>query len=279
MKRKGRKPKEEKKQEWVQCEKCLKWRRLPARMSPKDLPDVWYCSMNHWDPRSASCAIHEEDFPGAEQEANVGEMMGGTNKKTSNNSSRTTYRDLIQQKGTRPMFETIQATESIFSSHAGLDDNDRETLGPPVVTYDNSSAFQQRTSFNKMNAMERNSEKSGLSLFALMSHSKLWQDLLLQSNKSVLSNLWSHKIENCSNAVKAMIYYALGNKTMASHEVLFECQCDEWEELLWINLRTSRTIESVAFFLNELERDGLVEIVMPDFKTTKDCSSAYAFGC
>jgi len=270
VKRKGRKPKEEKQQEWVQCDKCEKWRRLPARISPKDLPDVWYCSMNTWDPRSASCAIHEEDFPGVEQETNVGGIMRGNHRDKMPSSSSTTYRDLIPLKGTRPISERIRATESIFSSHAGADEHDREILGPPVVTYHNSSAFQQRTSFSKMNANEKNSGKSGLSLFALMAHSHLWQDLFLRRNENVLSNSLTHQTGSCSNAMKAMVYYALGSKTMAGHEVLFECQCGEWEELLWINLRSTCTLESVTFILHELVRDGLIEQVIPDFKTSKN---------
>ena len=39
--------------EWVQCEKCEKWRRLPPNLSAADLPDVWYCSMNTWDRSTA----------------------------------------------------------------------------------------------------------------------------------------------------------------------------------------------------------------------------------
>ena len=33
---------------WVQCENpnCLKWRRLPDHIDPKDLPEKWYCYNN-----------------------------------------------------------------------------------------------------------------------------------------------------------------------------------------------------------------------------------------
>ncbi|KAL7554521.1 hypothetical protein ACHAWF_017978, partial [Thalassiosira exigua] len=52
--------KDEPKQEWVQCEKCEKWRRLPPRIAAKDLPDVWYCSMNTWDINLATCTAIED---------------------------------------------------------------------------------------------------------------------------------------------------------------------------------------------------------------------------
>mmetsp|Transcript_63053 Transcript_63053/g.176352 ORF Transcript_63053/g.176352 Transcript_63053/m.176352 type:complete len:1653 (-) Transcript_63053:26-4984(-) len=40
---------------WVQCDKCRKWRTLPAPLNATDLPDVWYCPMNTWNPTIASC--------------------------------------------------------------------------------------------------------------------------------------------------------------------------------------------------------------------------------
>ncbi|MBN3322946.1 MORC4 protein, partial [Atractosteus spatula] len=36
---------------WVQCEECLKWRKLPSWMQPETLPDKWHCAL-HPDPRS-----------------------------------------------------------------------------------------------------------------------------------------------------------------------------------------------------------------------------------
>lgn len=46
--------------EWAQCEKCNKWRKLPQHIKSSTLPDKWYCTMNHWDPSRASCAMPEE---------------------------------------------------------------------------------------------------------------------------------------------------------------------------------------------------------------------------
>lgn len=46
--------------EWAQCEKCNKWRKLPQHIKSSTLPDKWFCSMNHWDPVRASCAVPEE---------------------------------------------------------------------------------------------------------------------------------------------------------------------------------------------------------------------------
>lgn len=73
--------KEQPKQEWVQCEKCQKWRRLPPRISAEDLPDVWYCSMNTWDINLATCTAIED-----KHEANTpprGAVAGGTRSNAS----------------------------------------------------------------------------------------------------------------------------------------------------------------------------------------------------
>lgn len=47
--------------EWAQCEKCNKWRKLPAHIKSSTLPDKWYCTMNHWDPSRATCATPQEE--------------------------------------------------------------------------------------------------------------------------------------------------------------------------------------------------------------------------
>ncbi|MBN3295976.1 MORC3 protein, partial [Amia calva] len=46
-------------QRWVQCEECLKWRKMPVWMSPQSLPERWNCSL-HPDPRSRSCLVPED---------------------------------------------------------------------------------------------------------------------------------------------------------------------------------------------------------------------------
>lgn len=60
----GRAKKEkEEEQDWVQCDSCTKWRKLPSRkdpLHPGTLPDKWICSMNSWAPVQASCSAAEE---------------------------------------------------------------------------------------------------------------------------------------------------------------------------------------------------------------------------
>ncbi|OWZ01780.1 hypothetical protein PHMEG_00026773 [Phytophthora megakarya] len=49
-----------KQDDWVQCDKCQKWRRLPNQVNVSELPAVWYCKMNKWDKRHNKCSAPEE---------------------------------------------------------------------------------------------------------------------------------------------------------------------------------------------------------------------------
>ncbi|KAM4700178.1 MORC family CW-type zinc finger protein 3-like [Discoglossus pictus] len=44
-------------QTWAQCDRCLRWRKIPDGMGK--LPDKWYCEMNT-DPQFRDCSVPEE---------------------------------------------------------------------------------------------------------------------------------------------------------------------------------------------------------------------------
>ncbi|XP_046701192.1 MORC family CW-type zinc finger protein 3-like isoform X2 [Silurus meridionalis] len=46
-------------QNWVQCDDCMKWRKLPDGIVPEMLPEKWFCHMNS-DPQFRSCEVEEE---------------------------------------------------------------------------------------------------------------------------------------------------------------------------------------------------------------------------
>ncbi|KAG7392548.1 CW-type Zinc Finger [Phytophthora pseudosyringae] len=45
---------------WVQCDSCKKWRTVPRDFNLDAMPKHWYCNMNTWDERFASCDVAEE---------------------------------------------------------------------------------------------------------------------------------------------------------------------------------------------------------------------------
>ncbi|XP_017698753.2 B3 domain-containing transcription repressor VAL2-like [Phoenix dactylifera] len=46
--------------QWVQCDNCFKWRRLPVDVL---LPSKWTCTDNKWDPKRSSCSVPNEISP------------------------------------------------------------------------------------------------------------------------------------------------------------------------------------------------------------------------
>lgn len=48
---------------WVQCDACMKWRRVPWNVNADDLPDQWFCKDNFWDaPERATCEASQDMF-------------------------------------------------------------------------------------------------------------------------------------------------------------------------------------------------------------------------
>ncbi|XP_028762310.1 uncharacterized protein LOC114720781 isoform X2 [Neltuma alba] len=46
---------------WVQCDKCQKWRLLPLGTNPESLPEKWLCSMLNWLPDMNRCSVSEDE--------------------------------------------------------------------------------------------------------------------------------------------------------------------------------------------------------------------------
>ncbi|KAJ0978398.1 hypothetical protein J5N97_013872 [Dioscorea zingiberensis] len=43
--------------QWIQCDECLKWRRIPLEILP---PSKWTCADNAWDPKRSLCSVLDE---------------------------------------------------------------------------------------------------------------------------------------------------------------------------------------------------------------------------
>jgi len=260
--------------EWVQCEKCDKWRKLPPHVSADELPDVWYCNMNTWNPSSASCDAAEDKADGL---LDTG-VFGVSGSSVGKNS----YRNLIfgnnGRKANRPISERTRAAESLFASQSDED-------APPSVNYADSSAFVSRSS--KFSNTDENDE---MSVFELMSHSNLWAELrgvaqppLVTSGASTVKkplfysfdSIPSHKKE----ALKEMLLDSLASKTLTGYETLLEVQCREWENapVAWAEIRAYCSYDVVVTALCELVKEGKVVCVQslgPNW-TVKDWNPRY----
>lgn len=82
---------------WVRCEQknCKKWRKVPHYIDVDKLPEKWYCSMNTWNPDTASCDAAEEsdsEAEGGQGGANAIASLIALNSKSANSLS---YRRII----------------------------------------------------------------------------------------------------------------------------------------------------------------------------------------
>ena len=255
------------KQEWVQCEKCEKWRRLPPRISAEDLPDVWYCSMNTWDINLATCTAiedkHEENTKDFNVQSQIPTFAGS--------SSKTSYRNLIFGNGRqkRNISERLRAQESLFAR-----DEEVDMSAPPTAVYANSSAF-----FNKSlaKASPYDSEKvTQPSIFDYMACSRVWAELNHVRRPNSKQHLYGYEKfcrpdgtlnKDSVDTLKAMTYFAVGEHALSGNEVLLEVQLQHWGYDVpshWLELRSLSTLEIVNYILEELIRDGLVECIIPD---------------
>ncbi|KAL7473841.1 hypothetical protein ACHAXS_014361 [Conticribra weissflogii] len=272
----------ETKQEWVQCEKCEKWRRLPPRISASDLPDVWYCSMNTWDINLATCTAVEDKHEASTKEKE--RVNTGIQLPTPGTSGgKLSYRNLILGNGRRQknISERMRAQESLFSSQQEEESCDMSM--PPTVMYANSNAFFHK---NLPKTSSLADDVNQPSVFDIMAHSHAWKELsnnaaYIREQSTAAYNSVGY-VQYCKpdgtlneqtiHNLKAMAIHALGSKALAGHEVLLEMQCRHWTNVpsRWLELRHLCTIEIVTYILDELLVEGVVELVCDRRSLTLD---------
>mmetsp|Transcript_4763 Transcript_4763/g.19070 ORF Transcript_4763/g.19070 Transcript_4763/m.19070 type:complete len:1137 (-) Transcript_4763:249-3659(-) len=136
--------KEEKKKEisnWVQCEKCKKWRRLQAGMEPEKLPERWFCHMNYWDSLRNHCAAPQEK---EETTASVRNRQGGiTNNimSTGPRSRSLSYREIIFGSDGRVRAAFAGRGGAHISSMFMIEGINESGLGRETTAYDCTSLY------------------------------------------------------------------------------------------------------------------------------------------
>lgn len=84
---------------WVQCNKCTKWRKVPLSIKIESLPDVWFCALNTWNLGVAKCTAKEENDNTVDSGGNMAGHLSPTNRSRQNqirrNSSSISHLDLL----------------------------------------------------------------------------------------------------------------------------------------------------------------------------------------
>lgn len=247
--------------EWVQCEKCNKWRKLPPHISADELPEVWFCSMNTWNA-TLTCEDPEDKADGLQDLA----IFGGNGS-----SSKLSYRNLIfgntGRKANRPVSERTRAAESLFGTIT--DDED----SPPAVMYSNCCAFVSRSKNHNAE------EEKGPTFFETMSQSNLWSELwasqplvgasggngALAGTTLLSAYTYETLPPTMQQPLKDLLLDVLGLNTYTGEEILTEITNGNRDYLSedCVKARAYCTINVIVTALADLVREGLVEVVRP----------------
>eukprot|EP00934_Nitzschia_sp_Nitz4_P006102 Nitzschia sp. Nitz4//scaffold11_size288233//203439//207978//NITZ4_000799-RA/size288233-processed-gene-0.181-mRNA-1//1//CDS//3329534149//6092//frame0 len=247
--------------EWVQCEKCEKWRKLPPHISADELPDTWYCSMNTWNPENASCEVAEDKADASHHEVGTFAGIAGAGKYS--------YRSMIFGTGkrhNRPMSERSRAAESLFQRPIDEVENPY-----PTVMYSKSSCFLPRTSnFTKASVIE---EESPPGIFDVLNNFELWSELRAKAAepvKVVSSNTpdlqdsslrYGNLPDDVKDALRELVIQCIGVGTLTAEEMLYQVHMFPWESI-------SPDLAAMRRYFNEdiivntlvtLVRDGVLE--------------------
>ncbi|XP_054434174.1 MORC family CW-type zinc finger protein 3 isoform X2 [Pteronotus mesoamericanus] len=95
-------------QTWVQCDSCLKWRKLPDGID--QLPEKWYCS-NNPDPQFRNCDVPEEP----EDEDLVHPTYEKTYKKKDKDKFRIKQLERIPQINAEMLLRTVPLSSQSFT--------------------------------------------------------------------------------------------------------------------------------------------------------------------
>lgn len=248
--------------EWVQCEKCEKWRKLPPYMAADELPDTWYCTMNTWNPDSASCDAPEDKADAHHQE------VGAFGNFSQGHAGKYSYRALIfgnGKKQNRPMSEKARAAESLFMRP--IDDEENPN---PSVMYSKSSMFLPRTSnFNRPPAVE----KKTASIFDILSDSELWAELRgvgqpmhgfydESGNSFHKATTFDSLPKEMKEVMREVVLEALGAFVLTGDDIINGARLFPWESLSdgLSQIRGYINADIIINTLLGLVKDGIVEM-------------------
>ena len=263
--------------EWVQCEKCDKWRKLPPHISASELPDVWYCNMNTW----SSCLTCDDPEDKADGLLDVG-FLG-----TSGAAGKVSYRNLIfgstGRKANRPISERTRAAESLFGTIEEGEDV------APIVKYSNCSAFISRSK-----AIPGCEENKGPTLFDVMQSCSFVSELRsIQEASSTIGRLsdadggaslifgqtFDTLPQEMKKPVEKLVLEALDSSTASGEEIAEKVNFRNRASLSDADLRALSycSLNVVVTALCALAKEGVLEVVRPNgaMWTTSDWNPRY----
>ncbi|XP_038603999.1 LOW QUALITY PROTEIN: MORC family CW-type zinc finger protein 4 [Tachyglossus aculeatus] len=116
-------------QTWVQCEECLKWRKLPKKVDPTSLPEKWFCCLNP-HPRYRNCSVPEEQEPSDEEISPSYDRKARKQEQTPEKRKKSLESERHQTFAASP--KSPRMPRMAQSSHVKEEEHDRRP-GPPTA--------------------------------------------------------------------------------------------------------------------------------------------------
>ncbi|KAM9179908.1 MORC family CW-type zinc finger protein 4 isoform 1-T1 [Mergus octosetaceus] len=114
---------------WVQCEECLKWRRLPDRTDLTSFPEQWFCRL-HPLHKYRSCLVPEElehsdeNSPKYRLKCRKQEQSGGKKRRSSSLSE-----ESVEQQVSPPASVSLPAKTSSYTCPGKLEPEEKDAPG------------------------------------------------------------------------------------------------------------------------------------------------------
>ncbi|KAE8734164.1 Tetratricopeptide repeat-like superfamily protein [Hibiscus syriacus] len=137
---------------WVQCDRCHKWRLLPFDTRPEQLPEKWLCSMLNWLPRMNRCDISEDDTTKA-----LNALYQVPVAENQNNSQNLANRSVSLVTSAQP--QHLDQNNSSFNSQA-FSVQGKRNHGLKEVLKEGSSGLNQMSNSRKKQQKESLKSKS-----------------------------------------------------------------------------------------------------------------------
>lgn len=128
--------------QWVQCDSCHSWRKVPPSINTDSLPERWYCEMNTWDRKRATCSAAEETSGGAVVESGAAAKPSGGISAAAPGSNDSGAKG---GEGGRGQWLTLRASHYKSGAHRRSGDKPKAGLGTIMARIFNASSVYQST--------------------------------------------------------------------------------------------------------------------------------------
>ena len=113
---------------WKQCNRCAKWRHLPATVNLESLPEPWFCELNIYDPKQNKCEANEHTLNEVAKEKKLAKKLEGLASTPSPYSKRLSKRVKYQTAKGKDYYANLYESEpNEMQVHDRIEESVRKT--------------------------------------------------------------------------------------------------------------------------------------------------------